>query len=247
MIPDRIRQSIPPRPGMEATFQETTGMPTGFVVGVDLGQAKDYTAVVVNERTEAEQIKLQRASPFEIVPGEVSRKRLIRHGFTFLHRFPLGTPYPEVVERVGGLLARLPARRDKPELYVDATGVGRPVVDMMKAKGLRPIGISITAGNDVLRKTSDDVRIPKRVLASLMQVVLQARRLRIAEEMELTPILRGELEGFKVKININGNETFEAWRENVHDDLVLAAAIAVWGAENRSEPMRWMRFDLMSR
>ncbi len=247
MIPDRIRPAVPPQPGMEATFQETTGTPTGFVVGVDLGQAKDYTAVVVNERIEAEQIKLQRASPFELVPGEVGRKRLIRHGFTFLHRFPLGTPYPEVVERVGGLLARLPARRDKPELYVDATGVGRPVVDMMKARGLQPIGVSITGGTDVIRRESDDIRIPKRVLASLMQVVLQARRLRIAEEMELTPILRGELEGFKVKININGNETFEAWRENVHDDLVLAAAIAVWGAENRPEPIRWMRFDFMSR
>ncbi len=247
MTLDRIRPSIPPQPGMEATFQETAGTPTGFVVGVDLGQAKDYTAVVVNERTEAEQIKLQRASPFEIVPGEVGRKRLIRHGFTFLHRFPLGTPYPEVVERVGGLLARLPACRDKPELYVDATGVGRPVVDMMKARGLCPIGISITGGTDVVRKASDDVRIPKRVLASLMQVVLQAHRLRIAEEMELTPVLRGELEGFKAKININGNETFEAWRENVHDDLVLAAAIAVWGAENRQEPIRWMRFNLMDR
>ena len=152
-----------------------------------------------------------------------------------------------MVERVGGLIARLPDRRDRPELYVDATGVGRPVVDMMKARGLRPVGISITAGNDVLRRASDDVRIPKRVLASLMQVVLQGRRLRIAEEMELTPTLRGELEGFKAKININGGETFEAWRENVHDDLVLAAAIAVWGAENRQEPARWVPFNLMAR
>jgi len=34
-----------------------------------------------------------------------------------------------------------------------------------------------------------------------------------------------------VKVTTAGNETFEAWRERDHDDLVLAVGIAAWVAE----------------
>ncbi len=242
----RIPPPIRPDPTLEVTFQDTEGQATGFFVGLDLGQSKDFTALVVNERVEAQRIRFER-TPFAPVPSEVERKPLIRHRFTFLHRFALGTPYPDVVDTVGKVLKQLPVRRDPPALYVDATGVGRPVVDTMRAKGLRPVGVTITGGLDVNRKAADDVRIPKSVLASLMQVVLQTERLKIAGEMPLTPVLERELQAFKVKISAAGNEGFEAWRESDHDDLVLAAAIAVWGAEHRPQPMRLVRIDWMSR
>ncbi len=215
-------------------------VPTGYVVGVDLGQARDFTAVVVNERHEAERISRQHRGE----PGQYGyavrerRDKVVHHRLTFLYRFQLGTSYPDVVDAVQRLLEQLPAMRDKPALAVDTTGVGRPVFDMMKAKGLQPIGITITAGSDVVEKAKDDVRVPKRLLASILQVVLQTERLKIAAEMELTPLLTRELETFKVKINVAGSETFEAWREADHDDLVLAAALAVWWAERpRRGPM----------
>jgi hypothetical protein len=38
---------------------------------------------------------------------------------------------------------------------------------------------------------------------------------------------------FKVKINIaTGSESFEAWRQKDHDDLVLAVAMPGWFAEH---------------
>jgi hypothetical protein len=240
------RAAQPTDPKVEVTFEDTQGSATGFFVGVDLGQSKDFTAVVVNERVEAERVRLER-SPFQPVAGEVSRQRLVRHRFSFLHRFQLGTPYPEIVDTLGRLLKQLPQRRDAPALYVDATGVGRPVIDTMRGKGLHPVGITITAGLDVNRKAFNDIRIPKRNLASLMQVVLQTERLKIAEDMPMTPVLVRELEAFKVKISAAGNEGFEAWREADHDDLVLAAAIAVWGAENRPQPIQSLNLNYMAR
>jgi hypothetical protein len=43
--------------------------------------------------------------------------------------------------------------------------------------------------------------------------------------------LRAELLNFRVKINLaSGHDSYEAWREGDHDDLVLAAAMAVWSA-----------------
>jgi hypothetical protein len=206
--------------------------PTAFVVGVDLGQARDFTAVVVNECSE------RWGKP-------------VQHRLTFLHRFPLGTSYPEVADGVRRLLAQLPRRRRRPELVVDATGVGRPVVEMLRAAGLAPVGVTITAGFDELKKARDDWRVPERTLAARMQVALQEGRLKIAAGMRLTPVLTQELRDFRAKINVGtGAEGFEAWREADHDDLVLAAAaVAVWRAESDGrrlaydETMSWVSGD----
>ena len=45
-------------------------------------------------------------------------------------------------------------------------------------------------------------------------------------------ILIEELNAFKTKITVAGNETFGSWRERDHDDLVLAVVLALWPAEN---------------
>jgi hypothetical protein len=45
---------------------------------------------------------------------------------------------------------------------------------------------------------------------------------------------------FKLKINITtGHDSYEAWREGEHDDLVLAAALAVWAADKRTKMGVW--------
>lgn len=93
-----------------------------FIVGVDLGQAVDYTALCVIE-------KLERPTS-----GAVYHVRRIER--------KLGTPYPQIVSRVRTVMARLP----NAELVVDATGVGQPVVDMFNQAGLRPISIHIHGG-----------------------------------------------------------------------------------------------------
>jgi hypothetical protein len=46
-----------------------------------------------------------------------------------------------------------------------------------------------------------------------------------------------EFDSFTVKINAEtANESFESWRERDHDDLVLAVALAAWGAERLCPP-----------
>jgi hypothetical protein len=198
---------------LDPLFDPTEELPLRVVIGVDLGQSKDYTTVVINRIT----------SMWD------ERKR---HNIQFIHRFRLGTSYPAIVRQLASFLAELP--KDIPEdpiLAVDMTGVGRPVVDMMRDAGLSPIGVTITGGADWSRTSSSMISVPKKLLASTMQVLLQTGRIKIAEDMPLTPILIRELEGFRVKISATGNESFEAWRQTEHDDIVLAAAIACWCGE----------------
>ena len=42
-----------------------------------------------------------------------------------------------------------------------------------------------------------------------------------------------ELQNFRIKFTRAGNDTYEAWRESDHDDLVLAAAMAAWFGEKK--------------
>ena len=64
---------------------------------------------------------------------------------------------------------------------------------------------------------------------------LQAGRLRIAAALPEAGTLRAELENFRAKIGAAGHDSYGAgddWREGNHDDLVLAAALAVWFGEH---------------
>ena len=65
-----------------------------------------------------------------------------------------------------------------------------------------------------------------------MQVLLQAERLKIAAALPEAAVLTQELLNFQVKITMAANDTYGAWREGQHDDLVLAVAMATWYAEH---------------
>lgn len=92
--------------------------------------------------------------------------------------------------------------------------------------------ITITGGDSGTKAEGGGVRVPKRDLASAPLVLMQNKQLKIAEGLQLAPVLKRELLSFKVKINIaTGHDSYEAWREGEHDDLVLAVVIACWTGE----------------
>jgi len=186
-----------------------------FFLGLDLGQAQDYTALAVVE---------QKTFRYEPRPVEYH----VRH----LERPKLGTPYPAIVERVQDLM-KSNQLLNRTALVVDETGVGAPVVDMFKKVGLRPVAITITGGNSV-SAGGGGYHVPKRDLISTLQVLFQAGRLKVAAELPEARLLVEELLNFRVKINIKtAHDSYEAWREGMHDDLVLAVALACWYAEHQ--------------
>jgi hypothetical protein len=213
------------------SYRETLSKVTGFYIGLDLGQAADFSALVVNERAESRQI-IMRKKPWQPEPVDSGSRMMVRHRVRYIHRYPLGTSYPDIVASVARLMAQLPEMRDKPELWIDATGVGRAVLNIFQEARLDPVGVAITAGAMAHRVSHSDIRIPKRELASLMQAALQTERVTIARDLAHSRTLEDELSNFRVKLAAGGNESYEG-RSGVHDDLVLALAIAVWAAEKR--------------
>lgn len=179
-----------------------------FVCGVDLGQARDYTAVAIVERQAAERVWAVR----------------------YLERYPLGTPYPETVERVEALMNRPPMRGDS-QLVLDATGVGRPVFDLFRRGGMgrRVVGITIHGGDAVvLDRALSGYRVPKRDIVGTLDLHLQQQRLKIAPGLRDADVLLKELQNYKIHISDSGHDSYGTWRSGDHDDLVLAVGLAIW-------------------
>jgi hypothetical protein len=120
-----------------------------YFVGLDLGQVRDHTAIAVVERTDICSRERDRAT-WEFLR---ETRSYLRH----LERVALGTSYPEVVRIVCGLVAAV-EESGQCTLVVDATGVGAPVVDLLREAGLRRpvVAVTITGSDGVTRRSNGD-------------------------------------------------------------------------------------------
>jgi hypothetical protein len=201
-----------------------------YFVGLDLGQKRDFTAYSVVER---------RVEMFDAKdPVTWDHLRRTRYHLRHLKRLPLGTPYPEVVERVVTLV-QSPALKERCEVVVDATGVGGPVVDLLRAArlGCTVVPVTITGGDAPVR-VGPAWRVPKRDLIVGLQVMFEAGDVEIAGTIPDTEKFVKELMGMQVKVSAAGHDSYGAWRDGEHDDLVLAAALGCWRAKT------FVRWDL---
>lgn len=195
--------------------------PMTFVVGADLGQVVDYTALTV--------VETQRLNPGD--PG----LPVYSHQVSHLERHR-GTLYPVIAARIVQLCAELPA---PPVLVVDESGVGRAVCDEIRLANPRTkwfCPVTITPGMDDAVQPDGSWHVAKRLLVGKVQVALQRRHLKAGKNLPLTPTLVRELLTFRAKITSAGNVVYGAppavdWRDKSHDDLVLSVALAVWAAE----------------
>jgi len=185
-----------------------------FFVGLDLGQVSDYTALTILER-----LPDKKGSIYHIRRLERTR----------------GASYPDIVQKVLAIM-RSPSMAGNASLIVDQTGVGAPVVDLLKKAGLKPIAVSIHGGDNTSHD-GDSWRTPKRDLVGVLQVLLQTGRLKVAQKLKLGPTLQTEMLNFRQKIDpTTAHDSYSSWRESDHDDLVLSAALACWWGERAPKP-----------
>jgi len=217
-------------------YTTKAGIEQKFMIGLDLGQVNDYTALVVLERLQTyktEQVAMPRERDRYVVNAwewqEVETVDQAYYHARHIERFRLGTPYPDMIERVKQL-TETDELKDRYGLIIDQTGVGRPVFDIALQAGLNAIGLTITGGDAVTWVNRTTVRVAKRQLASTLHAVVLTKRLEIARSMPYADTLTSELLTFGSKITDSANDIYEG-REGAHDDLVLALALALWAGE----------------
>src|SRR5205814_9069234 len=110
-------------------------------------------------------------------------------------------------------------------LYVDGTGVGQPVVDLLDAAGANPIGCYFTYGE---RRTQQgrEVRLGKAWMVSRLQALAQTGRLHLPQTDE-AEAARKELLDYEIRVDDDGHDTYGAFKTGRHDDLVTALGLAV--------------------
>jgi hypothetical protein len=194
-------------------------------VGVDVGQQKDPTAIAVT------------IYPF---PGAVHLRLAT---VKYLERLPLGTGYPEVKNRILDVLhnleyafyAEVPGRY-MGEVRVDATGVGRPLVDMLHEAEpqARIYGVTLTAGHEQTRK-GWDWYVPKQHLVNSLTRYMAERRLLLPDTQESRQFQR-ELRSFQGRKE-SANHVETGARQGTHDDLVIAVGLTLLqGRQTRRPP-----------
>jgi hypothetical protein len=188
-------------------------------VGLDLGQRMDHSALVIASRGRGAQW----------LNGQGSGPLVVRYA----ERAPLGTPYPAVVEWVRAIVAQ-PEMQGRCSLAVDATGVGAPVVEMLRAArlGCELAAVTITSGEKE-HQTGQLWNVPKTDLMAGVKLLLEKGELKIARRMRETGALLRELVDVQVTARIGGGLRSGAVGGGQHVDLVIALALAVWRAKPR--------------
>ena len=212
-------------------------------LGLDLGQQRDYSALVVSERVHRIIPRIPRESSFlrHDDDPEVEDAYMVRH----TQRWRLGTPYTAVIDDVAELMRR--PDLDQSLLVFDRSGVGGAVADLVAKAwrdgrlacsgergtyGTAPRGLTFTAGfaaSGGAEGTILDDTAHKGDVIRRMTMLLTTGRLTLPPGLPGGEQLEKELRAYTIKQHKKtGNEYTEAKRESDHDDMVIALALSVW-------------------
>src|SRR5215210_2754310 len=223
--------------------------PKRYSVGVDLGQANDFTAIAVLERVVVPP-STALFNPVGVSPSNRLVEGDIVYDLVYLKRPRLGTPYDTIAQRCADLICELEPQGAFGELgqvtlSVDGTGVGRGVVDMLRtefqrrgssARSVPKVdfrAVSVTGSNTSLKRperANGYWSVPKKDLVFPAVAAFQQGKIRIAKGIKDRDALVHELKNYSRTTNIaTGNMAFEPWRESEHDDLLFAVCLSLWG------------------
>jgi hypothetical protein len=205
-------------------------LPPHLFLGLDLGQRHDPAAIAILQRT------VEPTGPFNHVTWELGRELHFRLSHT--ERLALGTPYIEIVSRIRHLLEKLSAplpgihssagTAPLRTLVVDASGVGRPVVELFRKSGfgcthaaVTIVPVTITASGAPRLETGGEEFVSRRDLITNLRILLEKRLLKISARIHDRQALLKEFIQLQDRSGSN------------HDDLVMATALACWRATRR--------------
>ena len=163
--------------------------PSGeFYIGIDLGKHVDYSVVAVVKR-------------------EGAKLKLIH-----LHRFPLKTPYSNVIGYIKALCQNY---HQIETVYVDQTGIGEYIVEDMHKRGIPAVkGITLT-----LQK--------KEAIMTYLKQKMLNRQVAIPHDNRLIAELNIE----RFEVTSDGKIRF-SHPAGTHDDMLWAFALAIYATKD---------------
>jgi len=181
--------------GLELHTHLEQDFPEGeYYAGVDFGKLQDYSVLAV-VKVEDNTIKL-----------------------FYLHEFPLGTPYTQVI----GHLVRANEKFQFSGVLVDQTGVGEPVLEEIRNQGVDCEGIKFTI------QTKED-------LLSGLKMAMEQGRLALPYHRRLCTQINEQQYAYSKSGHLQFSHP-----PNSHDDMLWALALAVAASRTEPAPKLWV-------
>jgi hypothetical protein len=124
---------------------------------------------------------------------------------------------------------RDPGLKGRTILAVDRTGVGEAAIEYLEDERLAFESVNITGETmaGIHEKEPGRWYAPKPLLIGELQILLASGRLEVAQGLPFREEFKKELQSYEYKHTPAGNRYFEPRGDSEHDDIILAAAIAV--------------------
>jgi len=186
-----------------------------FQIAADLGQANDYSAVVVI-KDEA----LPIVDDGAVIVGP--RKRTV----VYADRFR-GVSYVAVVDHLIRL-TNAPPFGGKSDLAIDGTSIGRVVSDMLWDQNIDHKAVQMTGGQDWTRK-GRYVNAGKTFMIENLAVLFAAGEIRFAHDLPLRAEIEQDLASFTAQTTAAGNQIITLSRSAAgHGDLGIALIVGAF-------------------
>ncbi|MDC0739399.1 hypothetical protein N6L24_14010 [Cognatishimia sp. SS12] len=202
----------------DPAIERVTGFST-YWVAADLGQANDYSAVVVI-KDEA----LPIVDSGKVIVGP--RQRTV----VYADRFR-GISYVDVVDHLIKV-RNAPPFGGKSELVIDGTSIGRVVSDMLWDQGVRHNAVQMTGGQDWTKKSSRYVNAGKTFMIENLAVLLASGDIKFAHDLPLRDEIETDLASFSVHTTAAGNQIITQSRSAAgHGDLGIALIVGAFASQ----------------
>lgn len=223
-----MRSSIDRRPNDIRETEELINRLSGaecVFFGLDVGRVVDHSALSAFVRY--------------VFPVDNRMNTLVtKYYCVHLHRYELKTPYEVIEQDAEKWWNWADIAGFRKYFVMDMTGVGAPVLEGIRRRRVRIVGVNLTSGMQETNPEPDQYNVPKASLTTTLLRTAQMGRFKGYESMKYWPELIGEMRPFGYKMNPDtANISYESLDEKVHDDLVISVALPIWYGE-RVAPYR---------
>jgi hypothetical protein len=208
-----------------------------YIISVDLGTSVDFTAVAAISK---EVYGSQSKDDWSFHDGEFWQEPKTTYSLLRIKRLPLGLDYTTIINHIAALKAQTDeyCQQFRPyhdsDLVLDATGVGRPVVDMFTKAGFKPVAITISGGQEPVNHGSRRWSVPRTTLLMGLRTAFEGGELMVNSNQPEAELLKREMGNLAPHYSPAGNLTFQH-RVGQHDDLTLSLAQGIWWARHHTK------------
>ncbi len=189
---------------------------TNVALGLTLGQNRNPPALAV--------VEAQWRQP-DLGVDKWTKHFKVRH----LKQLAVKSSYPAIAERLQEVSKGLKERDPRWGLrtYVDITGLGQPVFELLKDRvsGLRLKPVTFNHG-DQRSEVEGELRLGKAYLVTRLQTLLQTDRLHLGRSAQGNRLAR-ELLNYQLDTTDNANDTYGAFQVGTRDQLVTCLGLAL--------------------